>query len=137
MFKFLDPTGCTYYNDEPFQYNLPQRGQKWSEWTEHPEPAEPDGKACGPGRLHLMPKLDARYAPPNWWPWWAQGRDEVGRDSEKAAFATVRLRRVSPRVFARCLRPPFNWGYGADLRGADLSWADLYGAIGYKEATDD
>ena len=128
MFKFLDPTGCTYHNGEAFQYNLPQRGEKWAV-TEHPEPAAHDGASCGPGRLHLMRKLDARYAPRNWWPWWAIGiDDEIGCDHEKAAFGVIKLRRISPQMLARCLRPPFNWGKGANLYGAYLSGAYLYGA---------
>ena len=80
-----------------------------------------------------MQKLSACYAPRNWWPWWAEGIHAVGSDGEKAAFGAVRLRRIRPAVFARCLRPPFNWGsranlFGADLRGADLRGADLSGA---------
>ena len=128
MFKFLDPTGCTYRGGQSFQYNLPQRGQKWSDWTEHPEPAAPDGNACGPGRLHLMKTLDVRYAPPNWWPWWSQGRGLIGEDDEKASFAAVRLRPITPRVLARSLRPPFGWGCEANLREANLREANLRGA---------
>jgi hypothetical protein len=37
MFKFLDPTGATYYAGKPFYYHLPAPGQKWSQWTEHPD----------------------------------------------------------------------------------------------------
>ena len=128
MFKFLDPTGCTYHEARAFQYNLPQRGQTWGDWTEHPEPAEPDGNACGPGRLHLMKTMSARYAPANWWPWWAEGDVLVGEDREKASYWRVKLRRISPKAFARCLRPPFSWGKAADLRDADLRDADLRGA---------
>lgn len=128
MFKFLDPLGCTYYNDEVFQYDIPQQGRKWSDWTEHPLPAKPDGEARGSGRLYLMKSLNANYAPPNWWPWWAQGRNIIGEDKEKAAYSSVRLRRIFPKVLARALRPPFNWGKGADLRGICLRWADLRGA---------
>jgi len=131
MFKFLDPSGCTYYKNRPFAYNLPERGQKWSKPTMHPSPAEPDGQACGPGRLHLMNRLDARYAPASWWPWWARGIDKIGGDEEKTAFAGVQLRRMDRRVFWRCLRPPFNWGKGANLREANLEGANLYGAYLY------
>ena len=126
--KFLDPTGCTYYQSEAFVYNLPQRGERWGLWTVHPNPAAADGLACGPGRLHLMKSLNAMYAPENWWPWFAQGDKLTGQDEEKASFVAVRLRRVAPRVLARCLRPPFNWGRGADLSGANLRWANLRGA---------
>ena len=127
MFKFLDPAGCTYYDGKTFVYNLPRANQKWAT-TMHPDPAEPDGLACGPGRLSLMRSLDARYAPAVWWPWWAQGIKEIGKSDEKAAFAGVRLRRITRPVFERALRPPFNWGIGADLAGADLRLANLKGA---------
>ena len=133
MFKFLDPSGCTYYQDEPpFAYNLPERGQKWSKPTVHPDPAEPDGRACGPGRLHLMNHLDARHAPANWWPWWARGIDRIGGDEEKTAYTAVELRRIDRHVFWRCLRPPFNWGKEANLREANLYRADLSGANLYR-----
>jgi hypothetical protein len=127
MFKFLDPTGATYRNGEPFYYNLPGPGQKWAT-TMHPEPVEPDGKACGAGRIHLMRNLSATYAPPNWWPWWAVPIGEMDSDSEKVSAAGCKLRRISPRVLARALRPPFNWGMGADLRSAYLRSADLRSA---------
>ena len=126
MFKFLDPAGCTYYDGQPFAYNLPGRDEKWSEPTMHPDPAEPDGEACGPGRLHLMNDLGAQYAPANWWPWWARGvGEEIGGDKEKTAFAGVELRRIERRVLWRALRPPFNWGKRANLSRANLSWANL------------
>ena len=133
-FKFLDPAGCTYHNGEAFQYNLPQRGEKWSQPTMHPEPVEPDGRACGLGRLHQMAIMGANYAPVNWWPWWSRGVGGlVGQDDKKRGWHGLELRRVSPRIFARALRPPFCWGRGADLyqanlRWADLRWADLSGA---------
>ena len=73
-----------------------------------------------------MKRLDARYAPAGWWPWYARGvGDEIGSDDEKVAFAGVELRRINRRVFWRCLRPPFNWGAGANLYRANLSGADL------------
>jgi len=134
MFKFLTPDGATYFNDEPFVYNLPRRDEKWTR-TEHPDPLTgPDGEPCGPGGLHLMKRLDARYAPRNWWPWWARPAGVVlGEDNEKARTTAVDLRRINRAVFHRALKPPFNWGrgadlYGADLRGADLGGADLGGA---------
>ena len=126
MFKLLDPSGCTYHDDKTFAYNLPERGRKWSKPTAHPEPAEPDGKACGSGRLHLMNHLDAQYAPTNWWPWWARGIGEIGGDEEKTAYAAVELRRIDRHVFWRCLR--LGWGKGRNLSGADLYGADLRGA---------
>ena len=126
FFKFLDPTGCTHYDDQPFAYNLPRADQKWSDPTMHPEPAEPDGEACGPGRLHLMNGLDAQYAPTNWWPWFARPvGDIIGADSKKTSVPGIQLRRINRLVFWRCLRPPFNWGKGANLRGANLRGANL------------
>jgi len=128
-FKFLDPAGCTYHNGEAFQYNLPQRGEKWSQPTMHPEPVEPDGRACGLGRLHQMAIMGANYAPVNWWPWWSRGVGGlVGQDDKKRGWHGLELRRVSPRIFARALRPPFCWGREANLSGADLRRANLYGA---------
>ena len=126
MFKLLAPDGCTYYNGKPFAYALPGPGEKWGPWTEAPDPAEPDGEACGPGRLHLMKALNASYAPTHWWPWWAEGEGLVGEDEYKAAFRQVRLRRIMRSVFWRALR--LGLGSGAYLRGADLSGADLSGA---------
>lgn len=99
MFKFLDPTGCTYHDGQAFQYNLPQRGQTWGDWTEHPEPAEPDGNACGPGRLHLMKTMSARYAPAN------------------LGYADLRYANLGGANL-----------WDADLGYADLAFADLRGA---------
>lgn len=131
-FKILDPTGCTYYKGNTFQYNLPQRGQKWA-LTEHPEPAEKkDGLGCGPGRIHIHNRLSYACAPNRAWPWFARYSDRyvVGRSGEKTAVSRVELRRIDPRTLARSLRPPFNWGrntnlIGANLRGANLCVADL------------
>jgi len=127
--KFLDPSGCTYYEGKPFVYNLPGRGEKWKR-TDHPDPvASADGRACGPGRLHLMNSLNARYAPHRWQPWAARGVALlVGGDCEKTGYTAVELRRVPAPVFWRALRPPFNWGCRADLSGANLSGANLYRA---------
>jgi len=131
LFKFLDPTGATYYDGKPFYYVLPRPDQKWSDPTMHPDPVEPDGNPCGPGRLHAMKHMDAQYAPQNWWPWAARPVGPVtGADNEKLSAPGLRLRRISPEAFARCLRPPFNWGRGryltgANLRRADLRWANL------------
>jgi len=127
MLKFLDPTGCTYRNGQPFVYNLPRRGERYAV-TEHPEPAPPDGCACGPGRLHLMKVVSAEYALTNWWPWHAPRRWQgqlIGEDIRKAAFASVALARIEPRVWWRYLR---RFGTGAYLRGAVLTGANLYNA---------
>jgi hypothetical protein len=136
--KFLGPDGCTEYAGNRFAYNLPQRGQKWSEWTEHPKPIASDRSDCGPGRLHVMRKIDARYAPRNWWIWYARWteNDVVSESSEKFGVRRLQLRRVSPEVFWRLLSRADLSGanlsranlYGANLFGADLSRADLSGA---------
>jgi hypothetical protein len=127
MWKILDPTGATYYGGREFVYNLPGRDQKWAR-TEHPEPAtKPDGEECGPGGLHLHNRLSFAYAPNNPWPWWARPAGVVlGDDGDKTRCTAVELRRVSPRLFARCLR--LGWGAGANLNGANLSWANLSAA---------
>lgn len=128
-FKYLDPSGCTYHANKVFQYNLPQRGEKWSKPTMHPDPGEPDGEACGPGRLHQRKVMSSDYAPLNWWPWWSRGVGELmGQDEWKRSWHGLELRRISPAVFARCLRPPFNWGYRGNLYCAYLCYADLHGA---------
>jgi len=132
LFKFLDGAGCTYYGGAPFEYNLPpdrdsprKRGP-WSEPTVHPHPAEPDGEPCGPGRLHGMKGLNARYAPLGWQVWWAKGTGIIGQDEEKAGVREMRLRRIDRLAFQRWLR--LGLGVSANLRGADLDGANLRGA---------
>ena len=125
-FKLLDPTGATYRDGVRFGYHLPAPGEKWSEWTRHPEPAEFDGKDSGPGRIHLMRRIDARYADRNWWPWFAQWTGLVGASDEKLGVVEVRLRLIEPRVFWRIIR--MGWCTGADLSGANLRGASLRGA---------
>ena len=135
MYKFLDACGCTYYDGEAFIYNLPGPGEEWAR-TDHPNPAEPDGRPCGFGRLHLMKTLDAQHAPQNWWPWEARGVGQcIGEDDEKAAYASVELRRILPDEFAERLRNGEGVEadlYGVDLYRADLSGADLSGANLYR-----
>ena len=127
MFKFLTPDLATIYDGQRFYYTAPRPGEKWGTPTMHPNPAEPDGQACGPGRLHAMLRLDARYAPSFWWPWWCRGVGrEIGRDEEKASFAGLQLRRIEPRAFWKMIR--WGWAKGANLSGANLSGADLRGA---------
>ena len=127
MFKFLRPDGTTVADGKAFVYNLPGRNEKWAR-TDHPDPLlEPDGYDCGPGGLHLMKHLDAKYAPSTWWVWWARPCGTVlGESDEKIRSTGVELRRITPEVFAKCLR--FGWGKKADLHGADLRWADLHRA---------
>jgi hypothetical protein len=123
--KFLTPWGSTQYNEGEFFYPLPAPGEKWGAWIAHPEPVKPDGKDCGPGRLHVMRRLSAKYAPRTWWPWYVQYRGVVGESDEKVGARELRLRRVPARVFWRIIRL---WGKGANLRGANLWGADLTGA---------
>ena len=107
--KFLNPRGATVREGVEYVYVLPAQGEKWGAWMRHPEPAEPDGKACGPGRWHIMRRLDACYAPEAWWVWFAEARGVTGEDGEKFGAIEVRLRRVTPRVFWRMIR----WGWCA------------------------
>ena len=124
--KFLSPDLCTYYNGKPFAYPAPAPGEKWGTWFEHPDPAEPDGQACGPGRLHGMKRLNACYAPSSWWPWWIQWSGLIGEDKEKVGVRYMRLRRITRPVFWKALR--HGWGKNADLRSANLSYANLRSA---------
>ena len=132
-FKFT--TGALTTESEEygsFEYPAPYPGEKWSAWFAHPSPCEPDGCDCGPGRIHVMNKLDARYAPSGWWPWFVRydKRDVIGRSDEKTGVRAIQMRRIRPKVFHKIAR----MGYlrGADLRGANLYKADLEGANLYK-----
>ena len=91
-------------------------------------PAKPDGEDCGPGGWHIMKCLNAKYAPKNWWPWFAQGRGIVGESDEKVRVHEIRIRRITRVLFWRVLR--LGWGRGAYLRGADLRWALTEGVEG-------
>ena len=140
--RFLNAAGGTNPHSDREHYSvLPIPGEKWSDWTEHPNPAKPDGKDCGAGRLHVMLKPSAEYAPQNWWVWYVRWKeeDEVGRSNEKAGVTRYQLRRVRPVVLHRMIR--LGWflnlhgadlsnAYlrGANLSGANLSYANLYGA---------
>ena len=135
--KFLTPWGSTEGRDTPgiahkrgqtaaADYELPRPAQKWGEWQVHPQPNAPDGQDCGAGRWLVMKKLDARYAPKGWWPWFAEYRGVIGESEEKAGVSELRLRRVRPQVFWRIAR--FGRLSGADLSGANLSEAYLSGA---------
>lgn len=97
--KFLTPYCTTEYDDKDFIYPIPGPGEKWGPWIAHPTPAMPDGADCGPGRLHIMNKLDAKYAHHNWWPWFVEYRGAIGRSDEKTGVRELRLRRVTRRVF--------------------------------------
>lgn len=123
--KLLGPYGATEYDGEETIYPLPGPGEKWGPELSHPDPVT-DGNDCGPGRYHIMCRLDARYAPAGWWPWFARGKDIAGRSSEKVGIHHISLRRVPKRVFWRIVRR--GWCSGADLCRVDLHRADLCGA---------
>ena len=120
--KFLNPYGATVHFGTETLYPLPRPGEKWGPWFEHPEPVT-DGQDCGPGRYHVMRRLDARYAPANWWPWYAQAEGLAGESAEKYGCHRLRLRRVTCRVFWRIIR--LGWCHSSNLSGADLSRANL------------
>ena len=124
--KFLNPYGATTRGGVETLYPLPRPSEKWGPWFKHPNPAEPDGSDCGAGRYHLMLNLDAKYAPSDWYPWFAEWRGLIGSSSKKVGVRELRLRRLPLKVFIRLIR----WGYcsGADLYRANLSGADLSGA---------
>jgi len=135
--KFLTPWASTEGHEVPGRwhksgqteatyYELPHPGQKWSEWQVHPKPDAPDGKDCGHGRWHVMKRLDARYAPQNWWLWFVEYRGVIGESEEKIGVSELRLRRVRPEVLWRIAR--FGHLRGTDLSGVDFSSADLYDA---------
>lgn len=123
--KFLDALGATYFDGKATYYPLPRDGEKWGPWFRHPEPGEKDGEPCGPGGWHQMKRLSAAYAPHGWWPWWSQAGELLGEDDERRRTVEIRLRRIRKAVLWRALRPPFNWGRGANLVGANLVGADL------------
>ena len=131
--KFLTPNGSTVYDGVEFVYNLPGRGEKWSEPTMHPDPLDKrDGKDCGPGGLHLMNEINACYAPNNWWIWYARPVGEILGDSkEKTRCQGVQLRRVSIKLWHWMIRRGYLRGAtlsDANLRYANLSDANLSGA---------
>ena len=125
--RFLNAAGGTNPTDKEREHYsvLPRPDQRWSDWTEHDNPALPDGKDCGPGRLHVMNSADARYAPVGWYPWYCRWRqeDEIGCSTEKTSVRRYQLRRVRPTVWWRTIR--LGWWRGANLSGAGLSDAGL------------
>ncbi len=125
--RFLNSAGGTNPTDKEREHYsvLPRPDQKWSDWTEHSDPAQPDGKDYGAGRLHVMNRPDARYAPQDWWPWYARWEleDEIGRSNEKTSVSRYQLRRVRPVVWWRTIR--LGWWRGAILYRADLREANL------------
>jgi len=130
-FKFLNGYNATTHEGNDFVYPVPGPGEKWGPWFAHPSPTEPDGEDCGAGRIHVMKKLDARYAPSNWWPWFCEYRDVTGESEEKAGVREIRLRRISQHTFWKIIRMGYcsrTYLRGANLRGANLRGAYLEGA---------
>ena len=125
-FKFLNGYNATTHKGNDFVYPVPGPGEKWGAWFAHPEPSEPDGKDCGPGRIHVMKKLDTSYAPTNWWPWFCEYRGVIGESDEKLGVREIRLRRIPQKVFWKIII--LGYCKKADLRGADLWNAYLRGA---------
>ena len=134
--KILDATGATYHTRRGGRaetvYALPGPDEKWGPWNVHANPAEPDGLACGSGGFHAHRRLSWAYGPPRGWPWFALWRGLLGEDDEKVRVREIRLRRIAPAVLWRAMRPPFDWGRGADLRWANLMAADLMRADLYE-----
>lgn len=135
--RFLNGAGGTNPNSAAREHYsvLPAPNQKWSDWTSHPNPAQPDGGDCGSGRLHVMNIPSAKYAPAGWYIWYARWKkeDELGRSAEKTGVKRYQLRRVRPAVLCRMIR--LGWFANmeldyivlnsAKLRGANLSGASL------------
>ena len=144
-FRMLDPTGASYPSrrdgSNEMLNPLPRPWEKWGPWYDHPNPAEPDGEACGPGGFHIHKRLSYAYAPSRAYPWWCEWQHKLGEDDRKLRVTRIRLRRIAPKVLWRWLR--LGLGKEADLSGADLSGAYLYcaylggaylrGAIGYQK----
>ena len=133
----VEGTGFMYVSEDyiydcmgsRFACPLPAPGERWGPWFEHPDPVEPDGRAWGPGRILVSRALSPTYSPDFWWmPCWAQWAGLIGENENTVAVRWIRLRRISPDTLWRALRPPFNWGYRANLNGIDLIEADLRGA---------
>ena len=103
-FKFLNGYNATTHDGKDLVYPVPAPDEKWGSWFAHPKPAEPDGKDCGEGRLHVMKKLDASYAPDNWWVWFCEYRGVIGESSEKLGVREIRLRRITRKVFWKIVR---------------------------------
>jgi hypothetical protein len=123
--KFLTH-GCSTIRDGVEYSYAPAIGQ----WMKHPSPADWDGKDCGKGRWHIMAKLSACYAPSNWVAWRAYGRGITGYSEEKFGATEIMIKPIPQALWYRYIR---RFGSGANLRGANLSaadlrWADLSGA---------
>jgi len=129
-FKNLDPHGRPHPSrrdgSDVMQSDLPKAGEKWGPWQTHPNPAEPDGRGCGPGRYHVWRRLHSLYVAHDWWPWFVQWRGLIGWDANKVGVRELRLRRIEPKVLWRGLR--LGWGWRVSLSRLDLCDADLHGA---------
>jgi len=99
-FKFLTPRGTTTWDDEEVVYPLPAPYEKWGPTLRHSCPAQPEPdvhSACGPGRFHLMRRLDNKYQKGPWWVWYAKYEKLIAEDEEKLGVDGVRLRHITPR----------------------------------------
>lgn len=100
--KFLSRRGSTIWRQpgtclgrETF-YKLPREPYTWGPWMKHPDPYPITlENPCGSGRYHIMKRLDARYAPAVWWPWFAEYRYPLGEDYEKLGARWIRLMMVT------------------------------------------
>jgi hypothetical protein len=110
-FIFLDPNGGGWFDSS---FNAPGKGQKWSDWH-----IEPRG-------IPIVQSLDARHAPANWVPWFAEGQVVLVNTEFLWIAHQVRIRPIRKEVFWKMLR--WGWGRGRDLHGAQLQEADLHGA---------
>jgi len=131
--------GATYYDDNEFPYNLPSKGNIWSDWTEAPnQPLLADNEACGAGGLHIHIKPSFTYSSIGSSLWLAryQAVDILGNDLDKARVRRLQLCRIPLKSFLHMVRRgQFKdanlegaYLYRANLEGAYLSGANLEGA---------
>jgi hypothetical protein len=143
----VDATYPNGINRAPFYYNLPRRDERWSDWTEAPDqPAEPDGRDCGAGGLHIHNRPTLAYAEIGSVLWLARylPEDVLGKSDSKTRVRKLQLSRITRLMLHSMIRCGKLRGAdlvganltgvtlrGADLTGADLTKADLTGAYLY------
>jgi len=121
--------GATYYDDNEFPYNLPSKGNIWSDWTEAPnQPLLADNKACGAGGLHIHLKPSFQYAHSGCSLWLARylATDMLGGNLDKVRLRRLQLCRIPLKSFLHMMRR--GQFIGANLEGANLRGANLEGA---------
>ena len=136
-FKFLSPSLATEYKGAETVYPVPGPGEKWGPTFQHPSPAQPDGKDCGPGGWHVLNTFDAQYASHPWYPWFVRYEASMilGTSKEKTRVSALQLRRIAPQVLWRWLQ--MGLGSLANLSHADLSHANLTRAdLGWANLSD-